>query len=116
MECVHELARVGSPGSRSEVHVPIHLFSWPFGLGREHAAHLCPQATGVGVQCMKWTELACPGQLDCIGEVGQAATLRAGLEDAGCTAKDIRELQALGDVFRTRLFTVNVFACLSRHR
>ena len=116
MEGVHQLAGVRAPSGRAEVHVPIHLLARRLGLGRQPTTHRGPQATGMGMEGLKLTELAALGQFGGVGKIGQAAALRAGLEHAAGAAEDVPQRQALGDVLRARLFAVYVFAGSGRHR
>ena len=101
----------GPPGGGAEIEVPVHLLLVRLGFGREPtAAWTVPKPPGMGVERLELAELAAAGQINREGEIGQAAPLRAGLEDAAGAAERLGQREALGDVLGAGLFAIHVLA------
>src|SRR3954468_6788012 len=82
IETVQQRLVVGPPRSRSEIHVPIHDVLWRLRLGRQPAAHLRAKPARMRVHRLKLPKLAKTREVNREHEIGQAAPLRPGLENA----------------------------------
>src|SRR5262249_52364210 len=104
VEAVEQLGIKRPPSGGAEVQVPIDLFFVPLLFGGEPPAHHGLHAGRVSVNGFQLSELAGTGQLTGERKVGQVAALRAGLEDDARPPHVLGQCEALGDVFRARLF------------
>ena len=104
-----------TPSRRPEVHVPVrHLLAGVL-LRSGPAAGFGAKAARMGVEDREFAQLAALRQAGRKLEVGQAAPLRPGLQQAPGPAESLGQNQALDDVFGGGLLAIDVLAGLGRH-
>src|SRR5262249_13157247 len=114
VEAVEQTSIERTPRCRTEIKIPIHVFFGGLGFRREPTAHDGLQSRRMGVKGVQWAEFAKARQANREQEIRQTAPLGAGLEHAPGAAEYVAQREALGDVLRTRLLAIDVFARLGR--
>ncbi len=107
----HVLAVVGAPGGRAEPEIPVDHVALA-GSARPAARRFELRRIDRCVQRVDLAELAALGQVDRLLEIGDAAALRAGLEDAPGGLDGVGQLLTIGDRQAAGLLAVDVLAGL----